>query len=47
MADEPKKNEQTEREVKNTVGEYPERPYDKAISKEHKEFLAEQEKRTK
>jgi hypothetical protein len=46
VADE-KKNEQTEREVKNVVGDYPERPYDQAISKEHRAFLEEQEKKTK
>lgn len=47
MADEPKKNEQTEREVRKTVDDYPPRPYSEAVSKDHKEFLAAREKRAK
>lgn len=47
MADESKTNEQTERAVENPVGEYPQRPYSKAVSPEHKAFLTEQEKRSK
>lgn len=37
------KSEQTEREVRKVVGEYQDRPYEQAVSKEHKEFLAQQE----
>lgn len=36
------KREQTEREVKNVVGDYPDRPYKEAVTKEHEAFLTEQ-----
>ena len=47
MADEPKKDEQTEREVRKSVDDYPPRPYADAVSKDHKAFLDAQEARTK
>lgn len=48
MAEEKAKAEksvQSEQEVTNIVGDYPERPYEKAVSKEHAAFLEEQAKK--